>query len=69
MNIRPEKVQDYAAIAEVNIRAFDERLAEALIVTLHRQRPQFDPELSLVAEIDGVSIRSLMIGSVRLSIV
>lgn len=53
MNIRPEKVQDYAAIAEVNIRAFDERLAEALIVTLHRQRPQFDPELSLVAEIDG----------------
>ncbi len=53
MNIRPEKVQDYAAIAEVNIRAFDERLAEALIVALHRQRTGFDPELSLVAEIDG----------------
>jgi putative acetyltransferase len=53
MNIRPETPSDYAAITEINIRAFDQRLSEALIVALHRQRPRFDPELSLVAEIDG----------------
>ncbi|MDQ5824036.1 MAG: N-acetyltransferase [Chloroflexota bacterium] len=51
--IRPETVNDYAAIADVNVRAFDNRAAEALIVTLLRNRPQFDPELSLVAEMDG----------------
>ncbi|HEY0069989.1 MAG TPA: N-acetyltransferase, partial [Chloroflexia bacterium] len=51
--IRPETVNDYAAIAEVNVQAFDHRAAEALIVTLLRNRPQFDHELSLVAEEDG----------------
>lgn len=51
--IRPETVSDYAAIADVNVRAFDNRAGEALIVTLLRNRPQFDPELSLVAELDG----------------
>ncbi|MDQ3704819.1 MAG: GNAT family N-acetyltransferase [Chloroflexota bacterium] len=51
--MRPETIHDYAAIAEINVQAFDNRAAEALIVTLLRNRPQFDPELSLVAEIDG----------------
>jgi predicted N-acetyltransferase YhbS len=53
MNIRPETPQDYAAVANVHVRAFGQRLAEALIVALHRQRPLYDAELSLVAEIDG----------------
>jgi putative acetyltransferase len=53
MHIRPEEPRDYAAITDVNIRAFDHRLSEALIVALQRQRPGFDPELAPVAEIDG----------------
>jgi predicted N-acetyltransferase YhbS len=53
MQIRPETVQDYASIARIHARAFGERPGEALIVALHRQRPVFDPELSLVAEQDG----------------
>jgi putative acetyltransferase len=53
MLIRPETPSDYAAITEINIRAFDQRLSEALIVALHRQRSRFNPELSLVAEIEG----------------
>jgi putative acetyltransferase len=51
--IRPERVTDYAEIASVHARAFDNRTGEPLIVALHRQRRGFDPELSLVAEIDG----------------
>jgi predicted N-acetyltransferase YhbS len=53
VRIRPETIQDYAAIAALHARAFGERPAEALIVALLRQRPIFDPELSLVAEQDG----------------
>ena len=52
MIIRPETDGDYAAIAEVNARAFG-RASEAIIVDVHRHRAAFDPELSLVAEIDG----------------
>lgn len=52
LHIRPETVADYAAIARVNVRAFG-RAAEAVIVDLHRHRARFDPELSLVAELDG----------------
>src|SRR5262245_46248871 len=53
MRIRPETIQDYAAIAALHVRAFGERATEALIVTLQRHSPAFDPELSLVAELDG----------------
>jgi predicted N-acetyltransferase YhbS len=53
MIIRPETVADYAAIAALNLRAFDNRMGEPTIVALSRQRLSFDPELSLVAEIDG----------------
>jgi putative acetyltransferase len=55
MIIRPETVNDYAAIAEVNGRAFGQA-REAVIVALHRQRSAFDPELSLVAEVDGAVV-------------
>jgi len=53
MNIRPETPRDYAAIADLHVRAFGGRTEEALIVTLLRQRREYDPELSLVAEVDG----------------
>jgi predicted N-acetyltransferase YhbS len=51
--IRPETVAHYAAIADLHARAFGQRPGAALIVALLRQRRSFDPQLSLVAEIDG----------------
>jgi putative acetyltransferase len=51
--IRPECVTDYTEIISLHTRAFDNRISEPLIVTLHRQRRLFDPELSLVAEMNG----------------
>src|SRR5687768_16502211 len=53
INVRSETIADYAAIARVNARAFDPMPSVALIPTLHRHRRRFDPELSLVAEVDG----------------
>ncbi|MGZ3610048.1 MAG: GNAT family N-acetyltransferase [Ktedonobacteraceae bacterium] len=53
ITIRHEQVTDYATIGELHGRAFGNRAAEATIVALLRQRRAFDPELSLVAEIDG----------------
>jgi putative acetyltransferase len=53
ITIREERVTDYATIGEVHAQAFGDRALEATIVALLRQRRAFDPELSLVAEIDG----------------
>lgn len=53
LTLRQEKSADYSAISRINVRAFGERLDEALIITLQRQHQAFDPELSLVAEVDG----------------
>jgi predicted N-acetyltransferase YhbS len=53
LTIRPETPADYPVITRINVRAFGERLDEALIVTLQRHHQPFDLELSLVAERDG----------------
>ena len=53
ITIRHERVTDYATIGEVHAQAFGNRAVEAAIVALLRQRRAFDPELSLVADIDG----------------
>lgn len=53
MYIRAETPADYAAIAELHILAFGNQTDEAVIVALLRQRHSYDPELSLVAEIEG----------------
>ena len=53
MLIRPERVTDYPGIATVHTRAFSAQRGVPLIVTLQRQRREFDPELSLLAEVDG----------------
>jgi len=53
MIIRSERPQDYAFIADILVRAFEDRADEALITALGRQRSQFDPELALVAEDEG----------------
>jgi putative acetyltransferase len=52
MRIRSEQVTDYAEIGALHARAFGNRSGESLVVALQRQRRVFDPELSLVADID-----------------
>lgn len=68
MCLRPETAADYAAIMRLHTRAFGGQLSEALIVALLRQRPAYDPDLSLVAEVDGqVAGHALfMPGTIRL---
>jgi putative acetyltransferase len=56
MIIRPEHVSDYATIGTLHACAFGNRSVEATIVALLRQRRAFDPELALVAEIDGRAV-------------
>jgi len=52
LKIRSETIADYAGIAAVNFAAFG-MTEESSIVALQRQSENFDPDLSLVAEIDG----------------
>ena len=58
IKIRPETLKDYAAIARVNVRAFNPHVSVPLIVDLHRHRSRFDPELSILAEVDGRNVGS-----------
>lgn len=51
INIRSEEKSDYTAITEVNDLAF-ERPEEGGLIENLRQLPEFDPRLSLVAEIN-----------------
>jgi putative acetyltransferase len=53
MLIRPETPQDYPALADLNLQAFEFHHLEMLVVALLRQRREYDPELSLVAEDNG----------------
>lgn len=53
LHIRPERVTDYADIAALNTRAFGNRVGEPSLIALQRQSRVFDPELSLLAELDG----------------
>lgn len=53
VTVRAERLEDYAAIANVHALAFGGGYAEGLIVAFHRQRPGYEPRLSLVAERGG----------------
>ena len=53
VTVRAERLEDYPAIADVHAQAFGGGYAEGLIVALHRQRPGYEPRLSLVAERGG----------------
>jgi putative acetyltransferase len=53
LEIRAEAPADYAGIGELHVRAFHDRTTEATMVALLRQRPSYDPDLSLVALQDG----------------
>jgi putative acetyltransferase len=50
--VRPEKPEDATAVRDVNLAAF-ETSVEADLADAMRQTPEYVPELSLVAEIDG----------------
>lgn len=68
MLIRPETVADYAAIARIHARAFGQRAAEAVIVALLRQRRAFDPELALVAELDGEIVGHILFSPYQMNL-
>lgn len=51
---RAETPADYATIARIHTAAFEDKVAESVIVALARQRTDYDPELSIVAEFDEV---------------
>src|SRR5690349_4848960 len=53
MIIRPETPADYADIAAITARAFDNRSYEPVVTALLRHRRAYDPDLALVAEADG----------------
>lgn len=53
MNIRPATINDLPTIGQIHAFAFDNRASEPAIVVHHHLRPQFDAELSLVAEVGG----------------
>ena len=53
MLIRPETVADYTAIGDVHSHAFGNQVGVPALLALLRQGERFDPELSLVAEVEG----------------
>jgi putative acetyltransferase len=50
--VRPETSEDYDAVRLVNLAAFDTSV-EADLVDAMREEPEYVPELSLIAELDG----------------
>lgn len=66
IKIRSERISDYSAIANVNYEAFlgwhldNPYVSEPIIVDLLRHNDRFDPELSLVAELDGEIIGDVL---------
>ncbi|MBW4641505.1 MAG: N-acetyltransferase [Goleter apudmare HA4340-LM2] len=65
MNIRSEIVADYPAIAEVNTLAFGQR-NEAEFVDKIRNSDRYIPELSLVAEAEGVVVGHILFSYINL---
>jgi putative acetyltransferase len=54
VTLRTELIKDYPQVAELHTRAFkDTNRSIAAMIALHRQNLHFDPELSLVAEVEG----------------
>ena len=60
--IRPEQTADVAAIARITRLAFDRTTGEEVeIIACIRASPQFIPQVSLVAEVDGQLAGHLLI--------
>jgi putative acetyltransferase len=65
VHIRPELPADVPAVARVNTRAFGQD-NEARLVDTIRRGPHFIPELSLVAESDGVVTGYILFSSIHI---
>ncbi|HEY9747487.1 MAG TPA: N-acetyltransferase [Allocoleopsis sp.] len=65
MQIRTETPADYPAIADILLQAFGQD-AEALLVERIRQSDRYIPELSLVAEKEGVVVGHLLFSYIDL---
>jgi len=61
--IRNEQPADYAAIGEVITQAFA-RDSEARLVSALRELPSFEPQLSLVAEVEGRIVGHILFSTV-----
>ena len=58
VTIRPERYKDFGAIAEINAEVFYSNgyVGESALIDSLRHGIDFDPELSLVAEVDGAAV-------------
>ncbi|OUL28041.1 GNAT family N-acetyltransferase [Nostoc sp. T09] len=65
MNIRRENIADYPAIAEVNVLAFGQE-NEAKLVEEIRHSNRYIPELSLVAEVEGLVVGHILFSYINL---
>ena len=68
MHIRPETPADFATLNTLHIRAFGNHFNEAALVALLRTRVGYDPELSLVAEINGQVVGHAMFNPLKMLI-
>ena len=59
VKVRPERGSDYFPVADIYLQSFAdvfgpaEYVCETVLMDIYRHAPTFDPELSLVAEVDG----------------
>lgn len=71
IKIRRERISDYNSIANVNYEAFpgwhpdNQYVSEPILVDLLRHNSMFDPELSLVAELNGKIIGHVLFSPFR----
>ncbi|MBW4563168.1 MAG: N-acetyltransferase [Mojavia pulchra JT2-VF2] len=65
MNIRSETISDYPAITEVNILAFGQD-NEAKLIEEIRHSDRYIPELSLVAEVEGLVVAHILLSYIDL---
>ena len=65
IDIRPERPEDYSAIAQVNQIAFGQD-SEARLIAKLRDQDGFDPNLSLVAIRDGLLVGHILFSPITI---
>lgn len=66
MHIRPETPADFATLNTMHIRAFGNHFNEAALVALLRTRLGYDPNLSIVAEMEGQVVGHAMFNPLKM---